>query len=210
MNSLFSSLKAKFAALPRAGKWGVLFVAFLVAYFGIIEPYVAALGTFNSEADRIETKLRERASLKGKLTNNAAVIDAGINAFGIPELPKIEDRSSALTRKLDSVMAGKNVTEKRRLTRDNLPPLTLGASTTIKRVGIELLIECETPELLAIIRELELAPEVSAVSRVDVRRISEVNYKTGGGLLAVSLVVEMWSVAAIPGKPVTSDTGSNS
>ncbi len=210
MSSLLTNLKAKFSTLPRAGKWGVIFVVFLAAYFGVLEPYVTYLGGINTEADRIEAKLRERASLKGKLTNNAAVIDAGINAFGIPELPKIDDRSSALTRKLDSVLAGKNVTEKRRLTRDNLPALTLGASTTIKRVGIELQIECETPELLAIIRELELAPEVSAVSRVDVRRISEVNYKTGGGLLAVSLVVEMWSISTAADKPASSESGSNS
>jgi hypothetical protein len=93
------------------------------------------------------------------------------------------------------VLNGKAATEKRRLTRDNLTPLTLGVAQKVTRVGKELQLECETAELMTILRELEAAPEVSAVSRLDVRRISEVNPKTGGGVLSVTIVVEAWAVA---------------
>ena len=181
--------------MPRAGKWGVWFAVVMVLYFGAIEPYINFMNSVTVEADRIEARLRQRASLKDRLENNRAMIDAGIAAFGTPDLPQGDDRLAALDRKLSAVLNGKTATEKRRLTRDNLTPLTLGVAQKVTRVGKELQLECETAELMTILRELELAPEVSAVSRLDVRRISEVNPKTGGGVLSVTIVVEAWAIA---------------
>ena len=140
--------------------------------------------------DKYTGKVATRVALA-----DASIIDAGIAAFGTPELPQGDDRLAALDRKLSAVLNGKAATEKRRLTRDNLTPLTLGAAQKVTRVGKELQLECETAELMTILRELEAAPEVSAVSRLDVRRISEVNPKTGGGVLSVTIVVEAWAVA---------------
>lgn len=225
------NLRNRYGALPRSGKWLAWLVAFLVLFFGVIDPYLGTLNKLNDESGRIEARLRERATLKEKLANNRAMLDAGIVAFGAAELAKSggtsDDRLGALDRRISAVLANKQAVEKRRLTRENIPNLSYGGSpgdtsgtSTAQRVlrfGKELQIECDTAELMMILRELETAPEVSAVSRVDVRRISDVNPKTGGGTLAVTMVVETWTLASddanaangtVTGTPsVTSPTG---
>jgi hypothetical protein len=200
-----NTLRARWAALPRSGKWLTIFVAFLLAYFAVLEPLMGLNTRLVEQADRIEASLRDRTLSAEKIENTRGSTESAISAFGKPTPPaetaRAQDRFAAMERKVTEVLTRHTVTERRRATREMIPLSdqrnATGPAANLSRAGLELQIECDSEAMMNVLRDLERAAEVSAISRVDVRRISD-NNRRGGGTLQVTLLVETWVPSRTP------------
>lgn len=190
-----NALLAKYAALPRAAKWGVWAAGFLIAYFGVIEPYVTYVGQLTEQANSIEARLRQRAAVADKRANNDAALEAAIAIFGAPQISSASSPLAALDDKVSQLLKARNIGERQRFTRDNNPTITTAAGLKLKPYSIEIQFDCETADLTGLLKDIEASPDIAAISRLDIRRISEVNPKVGGGQLSVTMVVDAWSIA---------------
>lgn len=199
-----TKLLDRFRALPRSGKWLTMFVVFLVAFFGVVDPLLALNNKWAVKADQIQASLHERAGMLEKMENSRAAFESSVIGYGRPDLPtKSGDRLAALTRRVAQVLSAHEITEKRR----NEKPATAlaaGARTgagaidpRIERVGFEVQFECDTATLLAVLKDLESAPEVSSIARLDIRKIADSGRTINeAGLLLVSLTPETWAINA--------------
>ena len=193
------NLRARWNTLPRSGKWLAIFVVFLVAYFAVLEPLMALNAGLIERADRIQASIRDRAASAEKIENTRAATENAIAAFGKPlppsETARAQDRFAAMERKVTEVLSRNTVTERRRTTREAIPLSdqrnAVGPAANLSRAGLELQIECDSEAMMNVLRDLERSAEVSAISRVDIRRISD-NNRRGGGTLQVTLLVETW------------------
>ncbi|MCW5764528.1 MAG: hypothetical protein KIT68_00965 [Phycisphaeraceae bacterium] len=200
-----NSLLARFKALPRAAKWLTAFVVFIGAYFLAIEPMLDAIRKYNVEADKIEAELAARRDTRDRVLNSAGEMERAMLAYGKPALPgKGADAAAALERRLNQVLAAHGVRETRKTFKDPVP-LTVGREQTPRynRVAIELNFECDTTKLLAVLKDLERAPEVTAIGRLSVRRVNEPagrGAKGDSGLLQVQMSPETWTLASAAGE----------
>ena len=133
------SIVAKYNALPRAAKWGVLACAALVAYFGVVEPALNAMNRWISRADTMERELaafaREREARKG--ADDAAA--RGVTQYGIVDAPgDPAERSAAFNRRIAQVLEAEGIkqsastsSEARASTGSEVPILARCESTVI-------------------------------------------------------------------------------
>ncbi|MGH7133530.1 MAG: hypothetical protein ACREJO_16490 [Phycisphaerales bacterium] len=204
-----NALLTRYHALPRAGKWLAWLCGFLALFFGLINPALSRASEWGSSAEKIESALADRAGKKSLIENSAADLDRSMLAYGTPAMPqKRRDPTADLDARVRQVLRAHGVTPKRSTSKGPEPfqrPSKTADGRTIKsdgpkldRYAIELSFECDTTRLLGVMRDLERAAEISALSKVIVRRIVESNSRGGKNdvsMLSVTLVPEMWVIA---------------
>lgn len=195
-----TALWQRFRALPRASRWLIVFVAFIGLYFGAIEPLLDAMRRYNFEADRIETDLSQRQETRERILNTAGELERSMIAFGRPAFPaKGGDPQTALDKRLSQVLNAHGIRETRRNIKEPVPiPGPRGTPARFNRLVIELTFECDTTKLLAVLKDLEKAPEVTAIARLSVRKLADPGPRGKGdsGMLQVQVSPETWVLAA--------------
>ena len=190
-----SNLADKFRSLPRAGRWGACAVALLAAYFIVVEPVIDRINRVNSKAD-------DRAGALVALTHDpsgsAADIALGVRKFGEVLLPGDEQiRSVAFNRRVTSILEKHKIQDNS--TTRKMPlgqgPLKedYGDVNRIDRLVREVQFEGTPESIAAVISELESAPEVAAVSRIQIRHGDQKD--TAGRVLKASVTAEAWIVS---------------
>lgn len=189
---------ARYRDLPRAARWGVLAAAGLLAYFGIIEPALDATARLRARADQIEAGLRRERDLLGGAGEAGRAVALAVEHFGLPSHPGPRaSRERDLRRRVDEILQSRGV---RALSiTPSLVPLSRsgapGAGPGVQRLVLEVRFESSPEDLAAIVRELELSPEVTAVGRVQAARADRDGGRSGPAgdrVLRATVSPEVW------------------
>ncbi len=185
----------KFRDLPRAARWGIVAVGLLVAYFLVIEPVIDTINKVNSKAD---DRIGQLVALTHDPSGNAADIALGVRKFGEVLLPGDEQtRSVAFNRRVSAILAKHKINDNS--TTRKMPlgqgPLkdVYGDASRIDRLVREVQFEGTPEDIAAVISELESAPEVAAVSRIQIRHGDQKD--TAGRILKATVSAEAWIVS---------------
>lgn len=202
------NLLARYRALPRAGKWSVWAAGGLVLYFGVVETALAFSARVRAEADALEVSLKSRKAVADRAANTAGELEQNMVALGMPALPRPGDPVPALDRRITTVLSSHGVTPRRREPRPPAAVLTgpgqrevakVGPTVGVQRVAVDLNLECDTEQLAKILRDLEAAPEVTAISRLSIRKLGD--GRANDQKLGVTMSVEAWSLQSESGRP---------
>lgn len=194
--------KAKYAALPRSGRWLVWLGAFLAVYFLAIEPVLTRRAALAAEATRIEAALAAKAQARTRVAESERVVTQGAGFFGRPALPGASvDNSAMFEARINQVFAANKVSPRINY-RDPVlftgdTPKVLGGGQKLERLVVELSFETDVITLVNILKDLEHAKEIAAVSKVGLRKQAAPSKKPGdAGPLLVNLTAEAWALAS--------------
>lgn len=187
-----NTLTERYRAMPRAARWGVWFVAFLFAVFVIVIPVLDKINSLNFKAD---DRISQLVALTHDPSGSAADIALGVRKFGEVNLPGDEQtRAVAFNRRVSSILEKHKIKDNsttRKMTLGQGPLKdAYGDGNRIDRLVREVQFEATPEDIAAVISELENAPEVAAVSRVQIRRGD--SRDTAGRILKVTLSAEAW------------------
>ena len=186
-------LSERWHALPRAARWLVWLVGLLVVYFAGIEPALDAAARLRAKADAAQRTLSQQASIAQSASTAGALMARGTTALGVPDEPPLASSTAdplvALNSRIDRSAREHGVSIRRRTQRprEAMTGAVFGGEA-LERVGVEIVVECDTRQLMAMVRDLEAAPEVHALRSVRVQRQSLT--PGGGGVLQATLVPE--------------------
>lgn len=206
-------LLERYRRAPRAMKWLVWAVAGMVGYFGLVDPVLSATASLNSRADSIERRLTDSARLRGELARQSGDIQRTLQALGLPRGPFKQvsgDAYAELDALLSRLRARHELSSDTRsqgaLDREGRPTQQLAASLPwltgpggerkLDRYTLEWRFDCTTDQLLATLADLEAAPEVHAVSALEVRKADAATARLRGipTLLSARVTVEFWAI----------------
>lgn len=179
-----------YRSLPRPARWGVLAVAGLLAYFGVVEPVVDATSSVNARADARAQAIAEVRSGGG---DDAAAL--GLRQFGDVAPPgDPRERAVAFDRRVLEVLEKHSVRDHTSTT--STVPLGTGpllsllspSNQRVERRIRQIQFEASPETLSAVISDLERTPEVAAVSRVQIRKAQD------GRLVRATVSAEAWLV----------------
>lgn len=194
---------ARFRALPRAARWGLLFVAFVVAYFGVVEPVMDLTAKMNAAADRAGSRLATYSQQAKARRDQSNKIDLGVKRFGDVRLPdKDPKRSNEVFTKISDTLKARNIskpsiTQNRgvSLGKDVLQEL-LEPNQEVQRLVFELKLEGSPEDVAGVIADLERIPEVTSIGQVVLRRLGKEEERK----LQATITPEVWIIAERGGR----------
>lgn len=198
------NLSDRFRELPRAGRWGVVAGGVLVFYFVVVEFALDQWSRWSAQADRQQAVLTEWTSGSRARSDDEAAVFNGRRVYGPAQFPGPDaDRSQSLRGRIADVLKKHGIREYDERGRDLLlgqGPLAsaVGSGARVRRIVRDISFEC-TPETMSdILADLEGSPEVSAVSRVFIRKgvgSGSRNASANARNVGVTMSVEAWAVA---------------
>ncbi|MGD9689245.1 MAG: hypothetical protein AB7K52_00150 [Phycisphaerales bacterium] len=204
------TLAARYAALPRSAKWLIVAGAFVAAYFLAIEPALVHTARLNSEADKLASSLQRKSQMRTRVSEAAAQIEKLAGLLGQPALPGDPgERDNALRKRINAIFSEHKVQGQKVVYKDPTPISVpedsvvslVGPGKRLERLAVDLTFETDIPTLMAIMQSLERAPEVCAVSRVNVRKLappgSSRSRERDGGPVQVNLTAETWATGNV-------------
>lgn len=216
-----SQLLTKFSTLPRAMKWLIVFALFTAVYFAVVEPALDQANQLNTTADRLALGLKQEREWLSPDSSKGQQLADRRKLFGDPLLPgDPANRPEAIHRAVDKILAKNGVTGKVTKTERRIPfrgeelVNLLGSSIqgTAERVVLDLAFEASPEAVTAIITQLEQAPEVALVGRVELRRTDAGRDPKSGApvsaarTLKVTISPEAWVVNVTSGSVAVSAT----
>lgn len=193
----------RFRALPRAARWGLGFVVFIAAYFGVVEPVMDLTSKKNAEADRAGSRLTTYANQATARKEQSVKLATGVKRFGDVNLPsKDSTLSNKLFSKISDILKTRNIakpsiTQNRAIAlgKDVLVNL-LEPNQEIQRLVFELKIEGSPEDVAGVIADLERIPEVTTVGQVVLRRLGKEEERK----LQATITPEAWVIAERGGR----------
>lgn len=187
------TLTERFMSLPRAIRWLLVAVGFVVAF----QAWDLTLGTvsrgWSDDADRIERSVQEVVDVEAIQSRMDDLEDA-IVAIGPVELPRRDAAGrEALNRAIGEVIGNDEygiTDDEFSLGSGNKIPRSLStgllpSGRDVSRLTGELEFTASPEDAIAIIADLESRPEIDAISEVSMKK--ESNRKVG-----VTLTMETW------------------
>ncbi len=179
-----------YQGLPRAMRWALLAGVLLVMYFGIYEPAALKADDLDLRADRLERLIERERDLSE--SDDSALA----RAFGLPDA--VVDSRVALDERVAEVLSSHGVRDRRI---EGAPtPLRLtqaqrlaGIGGTLERLVLTVTFEASPEVATSVIADLERAPEVAALERIELRAV-EGSASSGAGARTVraTIGVETW------------------
>ena len=205
--------------LPRAIRWAVMAGAVIAMYFGVVEPVIDKKNSMNTRSDSLQRDLSEMARTRQSTADSAGLVEQGTAVLGKPMLPELEtDRIAKLDSRVVKVFEANKVSTWRRVPRESkmdsqdVPASLAGRGMQLAKIERDLTFETDMVTLTAVLKDFELAPEVTAVSKVVLKRATNNNRKSSEpGPLSAMITVESWVTMPAPvgtgSNRVTSATG---
>ena len=185
---------AQIRSLPTAGRYGVIALAILAAYFAVDSWSWNWARTWNLEADRIQKILSDSAKITANSSDTPAI---GPETFG-PVLPIGSESEGAQS------MATAVVEIVKKYSTTNFSYDAQRASTRlsgvsangekIAKVSGELQFECSADVFSKIVADIESSPAIESISSIRLQR------KEAEKKLDVRMTIDTW---VIPGKSST-------
>lgn len=166
-----SPLFARFSALPRAARWSILTAAVIVLYFAVIEPVLDATNSLRNRADATAAALARERDLR-----TAAAPASAAAVLGSPALPAPAPQAKqALYKRIEAVFAehrlNPDIIERTSPLRAPQADSLTAYDERLDRLILDLSFEAAPETVTSIIAQLEQAPEIAAISRLQLRRI---------------------------------------
>lgn len=192
-----SGLLARYQSLPRAGRWAVIGLAVVVAYFAAVEPAITMYNGIASEADKRAARLASYAKERAARSNAETTIASGVARYGIVEYPgDPEQRSVAFNKQISEIMTKHGLKEDSttRTAALGAGPLlgAVGSDKRVERLVKELTFSATPEKVVAVVNDLEASPIIAAVSKVQIRVPGE--SERDGRNVRASVAVEAWVV----------------
>jgi hypothetical protein len=188
-----------FRSMPRAARWLVAFGAVVIGYFVAVQPAIDAILIMNGRAAGARGELGHEGRERAAREQAVVLVRSGMGVFGTVSFPgEPAERSEAFNRRINEVLFKHDVKGDRRVTRTApLEPgpmdAAAGPSKRIDRLIMDIQFEASPEQVSAVLADLESAPEVAAVSRVQLRRESGGEGGAAPGrTLRVNLSAEAW------------------
>ena len=194
---------SRFRSLPRAARWGLGFVVFVVAYFGAVEPVIDTTARLNAAADRADSRLATYSAQAKAREAQSDKLLIGVKRFGDARLPDSDPkRSNEVFTKISDTLKTRNIskpsiTQNRgvSLGKDVLLDL-LGPTQEVQRLVFELKLEGSPEDVIGVIADLERIPEVTTIGQVVLRRMG----KEEDRKLQATITPEVWIIAERGGR----------
>jgi hypothetical protein len=192
-----SGLLHRFNSLPRPGRWLVLAVLGLGAYFLVVEPLIDATVEASGRADAMASQVRTVRAMGERAQGDQQLIALGSRLHGPVELPgPRSERATALNRAVDRAMREAGITGVRtQTTEQNLAdgPATrhFGGRGSLVKLVSTLSFDASPEAFSTVLGALEADPDVAGVTRVSVRRADD-----GGRQVSATLTVEAWALSS--------------
>lgn len=191
-----SPLVARWRTMPRAMRWAVIALVAMGAYFAAVEPALAAMSKWSSRADGKQAQLDKYHSGRAARKEADAAAALGVTRFGLVEAPgDATQRSLAFNRKVAEVLEKNGIqrptTSSRQVPVSNNSALArqMGNDFRVERLVSDVSFDAEPEQIAKVVAELEKTPEISTVSRVQIRQIAG---DSNGRLVRATLAVEAW------------------
>lgn len=193
-----SALKERWSTLPRAMKWLVYLVVFAVAWVGV-DRFVLVYGDrLATRADALENALRRESELATVESSDGSVINASQIVFGRPRLPGEKPLApEAFYRLVDGILQSHGISDSRieeskvRLSGDSARALNVG---DIDRLILTVTFEADPETVVLVLSDLESAPEVAAVGKVRIDKVTSGRPGDGDRLVRAVIMPEAWLV----------------
>lgn len=201
-------LLQRWKALPRAAQWLLVTGAIAVVYFAAVEPALDASASYSARADVLQAGLDRTRDRRAEDSASGRALALGAARFGAPLLPAApgatgaDDRGAALNARIESILRDRQL---RALSIKARTPVPLGRDVLADVVGpdeqaqrlvIDLDFEAEPQAAMAVIADLERAPEVASIGRISLRRLD----REGQRVVQVSVSPEAWIIARKGGR----------
>lgn len=178
------SLMSRYLAFPRAGRWLVLLCVVVGAYFLVVDPVLLKTNQLNDAADATADALAREKAIADDWAGPGRPLSAARDAFGEPLLPGADaQRKQALYTRVNQILdkhrVRPEISERTSTVRDDRTEILREGADRIDRLTLDLTFEADPATVIAVLSELEQAPEVTAVARVQMRRVE--TGRTGGG-----------------------------
>ncbi len=208
MSTKQGPLAKRWNEMPRAMRWGVLAGIVILAYFVVIERTIEVKNHWNGRADLLQRDLTDKAKTRQATADSATLVEQATGVFGRPLLPaKENDRVSQVDNRINKIFAAHKVQSERKITREprpmpqDAPPSLVPSGQQLAKLEKELSFETDMATLTVILKELEQAPEIAAVSRLVLKKqqqSSSSRRSNEPGPLSVSITIEAWVTIPLP------------
>lgn len=176
-------------------RWSLVAGVVVLGGYFALTPLWNKAESLKRRGDSLESALRKRADFATEKSIDGAVITGTLEKLGSPNMPG-KLKAEAFARVVDGVLSRNqvvgSVTERKvRLATEATATLGMG---TIDRLILEVTFEATPDTVVAILAELEKAPEVAAVSRVRIDK--SVARDEGSQTVRATITPEAWVLAA--------------
>jgi len=195
------SLGARFNSMPRAARWLVVFVAGLAAYFLVIEPALDSTLRMNSSSEQLESRLHGASSSDQGFVTALGQVESGLQRFGAVNLPvESTTGSEAFNRRVAEILKAHGVRDS--TASDREVPVASGPLTQVyapdnmrlDRLVKDLQFETTPDNVAKVIADFERAPEVVAVSRVQITKLQS-GRGVPAGTVRANITAEAWKLS---------------
>ncbi len=195
------SLWTRFNSWPRAARWLVVFVAALGAYFLVVEPALDSTLRLGGSADALESRLRGASSSDQGFVSALGQVESGVQRFGAVNLP-VESTagSEAFNRRVAEILKAHGVRDSTATDRE--VPVASGPLTQVytaqnmrlDRLVKDLQFETTPDNVARVIADFERAPEIVAVSRVQITKLQS-GRGVPAGTVRANITAEAWKLS---------------
>lgn len=192
-----ASMRARWAALPRAVRWLVLSGLGLAAYFAVVEPVIEMTLEANGRADAMAARIRVVNGMDAKADGDRQVIALGSRMHGDVSMPgPRSEAATGLNRAVDRALREAGVRGARTQTteqnlRDGPATHYYGGRGSLVKLVSTVSFDASPEAFSQVLGALESDPDVSAVTRVLVRRADD-----GSRSVSATLTVEAWALGS--------------
>jgi len=192
-----STWLARWGLLPRSMRWLVLAGLGLAAYFAVIEPVIEMTLDANGRADAMAARIRLVNSMNAKADGDRQAIALGSRLHGDISMPGLRsEAATALNRAVDRVLREAGVRGARTQTteqnlRDGPATRYFGGRGSLVKLVSTISFDASPEAFSQVLGALESDPDVSAVTRVLVRRADD-----GSRSVSATLTVEAWALGS--------------
>jgi hypothetical protein len=198
-----AGIVARFRSLPRAARWGLLFAAFVVAYFGVVEPVIDLTARLDAAADRAGSRLSTYSQQAEARKAQSDKLTLGVKRFGDVRLPDTDSkRANEVFSKISETLKARNIS-KPSITQNRGVPLgkdtlqgLLEPNQEVQRLVFELKLEGSLEDVAGVIADLEKIPEVTSIGQVVLRRMGKEEERK----LQATVTPEVWIIAERGGR----------
>ncbi|MCE9619392.1 MAG: hypothetical protein K8R92_05750 [Planctomycetes bacterium] len=179
---------AQIRSLPPAGRWGVLLLALVVAYFAVDALSWSWARSWNEQADRIQKILSDTAET---IANNDSASNVGPETFGPAEpIGSESEGAESMAKAIVGIVKKYSTTNfgydaQRASTR--LSGMSAGGDK-LSKVSGELQFECSPEVFSKIVADIESHPAIESISSIRLQR------KEAERKVVVHMTVDAWVV----------------